>query len=467
MTAAMPRSLLGRLILLFLVATLPPLGATLWFTSSLLDRSLAYASTRELDEISRSLEWLGREYYQNSREALRRDAAAGFLKPTKYVAERSSEWPDSVIEFVESGDPERFYLSGQDGEQLNYLAHRGKEVWAWSRPLGKGGMESLTRQYRQARALVEAGSERDLRRGFITTLILLAVAVWSIGVIVLVLLASRVTRPIRRLTAALSELAAGNLTVRVPVERDDEIGQAFRAFNESASQLEQSQARLIYLTQLASWQSLARKTAHELKNSLTPIRLTMEEMLARKDDSDRAFVQQAAQIVVDEVQSLERRVRAFSEFAAEPPVTLSPVDVNATVEERVALLQTGRPEVHYTRRLAADLPRAYTDEDLVKGVLTNLFENAAEAAGAGGEVLCVTSVADGKVVVEVHDSGPGLSQDALHSLFEPTISFKKGGMGLGLSIARKSALLAGGDILLVKGELGGAAFRVLLPRYGA
>ncbi len=67
------------------------------------------------------------------------------------------------------------------------------------------------------------------------------------------------------------------------------------------------------------------------------------------------------------------------------------------------------------------------------------------------------------MIIEVHDSGPGLSEQARRSLFQPTISFKKGGMGLGLSIARKSALASGGDIVPVKGELGGAAFRVLLP----
>ena len=75
----------------------------------------------------------------------------------------------------------------------------------------------------------------------------------------------------------------------------------------------------------------------------------------------------------------------------------------------------------------------------------------------------VTAAAADKITIEVHDSGPGLSPQARGSLFQPAISFKRGGMGLGLSIARKSALLAGGDILLVPGELGGAAFRVLLP----
>ena len=86
---------------------------------------------------------------------------------------------------------------------------------------------------------------------------------------------------------------------------------------------------------------------------------------------------------------------------------------------------------------------------------------ARAAVKPGGVVLGVTSATSGQVAIEVHDSGPGVSANT--TLFEPTISFKRGGMGLGLSIARKSALLSGGDILLVQGELGGAAFRVLLP----
>jgi two-component system sensor kinase FixL len=82
-------------------------------------------------------------------------------------------------------------------------------------------------------------------------------------------------------------------------------------------------------------------------------------------------------------------------------------------------------------------------------------------------VLGKTYAVNGKVAIEVHDSGPGLSPHARGSLFEPTISFKKSGMGLGLSIARKSAVMSGGDIESIEGELGGAAFRVTLPRVNA
>lgn len=453
-----------RLILLFLAAAVVPLGVTLWFTTSLLERSLSYASTRELDEVSRSLEKTAREFYQQSRELLKRDAADGRIAAQPYHAKDRGRWPPEVRSFWESDEDERFFVSGPDGERLNYLVRRDGDVLLWSRPLGEIGMERLARQYREARAVVETVRTRDLRRGILYTFLLLVAGTWLVSLVLLAFLAARVSRPIQELTAGLAELASGNLSVRIPAGRDDEVGRAIRAFNYTAEQLEQSRNRLIYLTQLASWQALARKMAHELKNSLTPIRLTMEEMLARTDEANRAFVEQAAQIVTDEVESLERRVRAFSQFAAEPPVAPASLDVNLLVEERVAFLKSGHPEVAYNLRLAPDLPRAFADEDLVKGVLTNLLENAAEAAGAGGRVLGLTLVADGKVVVEVHDSGPGISEEIRRSLFEPAISFKKGGMGLGLSIARKSALLSGGDILLVKGELGGAAFRVLLPR---
>jgi two-component system, NtrC family, nitrogen regulation sensor histidine kinase NtrY len=291
--------------------------------------------------------------------------------------------------------------------------------------------------------------------------------IWAAALALLVFLASRVSRPIQQLTAALSALAGGNPEVRVPTDRDDEMGRAIQAFNHMADQLQQSRERLVYLTQLASWQILARKMAHEVKNSLTPIRLTVEEMLVRHGENDSAFMAQAAQIVVDEVDSLERRIRAFSEFAAEPPVRPVRIAVNNLLEERVAFLKTGHPEISYNVRLNGDDYNAFADEDLVKGVLTNLLENAAEAAGPGGRILAATLAMDSKVAIEIHDSGPGLSEQARRSLFQPTISFKKRGMGLGLSIARKSALLLGGDILLVKGELGGAGFRVLLPSYEA
>ncbi|HEX5109668.1 MAG TPA: HAMP domain-containing sensor histidine kinase [Vicinamibacterales bacterium] len=452
-----------RLIVAFLVATVLPLVATIWIATSLLDRSLGYATTGELDHLSRTLESSVRQFYQREREALRSDALAGRRTPTRYGAARADAWPESVRAFWESGEAERFSLSGSGGDHVDYMRRQPQGVDVFSRDLGGIHMQALSSEVSRARELAGSIESRDLRRGFTLALLLLIAAVWIVSLVPLIFIAHRVSQPIQRLTAGLTDFAAGDWNRRVESDRRDEVGRAVEAFNHMAEQLQQNRERLVYLTQMSSWQSLARKMAHELKNSLTPIRLTVEEMLARQPSADRAFMDQAAQIVIGEIETLERRVRAFSEFSSEPLARDEVLDVNALVTERIALLKPAHPETDYRHRLDETRPRIHAGADLVKGILTNLLENAAEAAGPGGSVLTMTHAEGGQVIVEVHDSGPGVSAEAARTLFEPTITFKKNGMGLGLSIAKKNALLSGGDVALVEGELGGAAFRVVLP----
>ena len=449
----------NKLLLAFLAVTLLPLTATLWMTTQLLQQSLNFSSIRELDGVSKSLENAGREYYQSARESLKQSADAGRIEPTVAPHGRLS---DTQQEFWDSGDHERFVLTGKRGENLEYLVRQNDAVAVYAMHLDIG-MTDLSRQYRSARQVVQQSRQYDLRRGFTYTYLVLTLAIWFSSLAVLIYLANRISNPIQKLTLGLARLSDGDFNVRILNDRDDEVGRATQAFNHTAAHLQQSRDRLVYLTQLASWQVLARKMAHEVKNSLTPIRLTVEEMVARHSEPSRAFLEQAAQIVVDEVESLERRVRAFSELSAEPPVRPTPLDVNAIVEERIQFLGSSHPEVSYAVRLAQNTPSALADEDLVKSILVNLLENAAEACGSGGHVLASTALHEGKITIEVHDSGPGLSDQARKSLFQPTISFKRRGMGLGLSIARKGALLNGGDLLLVDSELGGAGFRLTLP----
>jgi nitrogen fixation/metabolism regulation signal transduction histidine kinase len=453
----------NRLILIFLAATLAPLAVTVWVTNSLLERSLDYSSPAQLDAMSKSLQLTGRELNQKTLDSLKEDVRAGRLQPQKYDAANRATWPEAVRDFDASTEAEDFARGGTEGNRLDYLVRKGSAVWVYSAPLGEVGLDRIANQIRDARDIVDRAESLDLRRGFKLVYILLAAPIWVVSLALLVYLAHRVSHPIHQLTLGLTKLASGDLGARVPTRGGDEVAQAITAFNNMAGRLQESTERLVYLRQLASWQALARKTAHELKNSLTPIRLTVEEMLARSGASDRAFIEQAAQIVVEEIETLERRVRAFSEFAAEPPVRPAAVDVNSLLEERISFLKTAHPEVGYDCRLAEPVPPVIADQDLLKGILTNLLENAAEAAGVGGRILGMTWAQNGHVAIEVHDSGPGLSEQARASLFQPTISFKKRGMGLGLSIARKSALLSGGDIVLVKGELGGAGFRLQLP----
>jgi nitrogen fixation/metabolism regulation signal transduction histidine kinase len=443
-----------RLIAVFLLATLLPLGLTLWTAVWLLERSLQFAPVSELDAVSKSLEQTGRELYREACDSLRKDAAQGTIQPRLAA-------PAAAKALLDSGATAQCELAGERGDQLEYYVAGKDGVVVYSKALGVP-LKDVQESFSTARRAVEASGTRNLRRGFNLSLLLVAATLWLAALAALTYMAARISRPIRQLTQGLGRVAAGDLGARVPAETSDEIGAAMQAFNHMATQLQQAQERLIQVTRLASWQALARKMAHEVKNSLTPIRLTMEEIVSRKGAPDDAFLEQAAQIVADEVNTLEKRVRAFSEFAAEPPVMPAAVDVNALLEERVSLLKSAHPEVIYQIKLAPERPKAMADPDLIKGVLTNLLENAAQAARPGGVVMARTALDGDQLNIEVHDSGPGLSLQARSSLFEPTISFKKGGMGLGLSIARRSALLCGGDIQTLSGELGGAAFRVVL-----
>jgi HAMP domain-containing protein len=256
-----------RLIAAFLASTLLPLGATVWITTTLIDRSLQYATTGELDRLSRTLENTAKQFYQREREALKEDALAGQARPMTYLLADVSKWPEPVRSFWESGEAERFGVSGASGERVDYM-RRGSGVRpgveVFSRDLGGVSMEQLSTQVRETRRLVNTMEARDLRRGFTLALLVLLGAAWLISLLPLVLIAHRVSRPIRQLTAALTDFAAGDWSRRLDtgyepgVPARDEVARAVQAFNHMADQLEENRERLVHLTRMASWLSLAR-----------------------------------------------------------------------------------------------------------------------------------------------------------------------------------------------------------------
>ena len=122
-----------RLIVAFLAATLIPLAATVWITTSLLDRSLGYATTGDLDRLSRTLEATVRQFYQRERDSLKQDVLDGRAVPETYALADSAEWPEAVRAFWESGEAERFGLSGSSGDHIDYLQRRDGAGLAASR----------------------------------------------------------------------------------------------------------------------------------------------------------------------------------------------------------------------------------------------------------------------------------------------------------------------------------------------
>ncbi len=171
----------NRLIAAFFAATIVPLFATIWITTSLLERSLDYATTEELDRLSRSLEETVREFYRRDRLALREAVEAGDVAPTFHDAAAPQNWPTAVEEFWNGTETDRFQLSGPGGDRLDYLRREKNGVSVYTRVLGGIRMEEVSDDFREARALVDSMRSRDLQRGFTLTLILLVAGVWCVS----------------------------------------------------------------------------------------------------------------------------------------------------------------------------------------------------------------------------------------------------------------------------------------------
>jgi signal transduction histidine kinase len=279
-------------------------------------------------------------------------------------------------------------------------------------------------------------------------------------------LARRVTRPVEALREGAARVARGDLEARVSVAASGEVRELVDAFNGMTAELSASRTRLAAAERIAAWREVARRLAHEVKNPLTPIAMSVETLrdaLARDRPDFREIFEEGAQAIGEEVRRLKRIVDEFSRFARLPAPELSPVPAEELVASVLALYPAPPPGVELIREIEPGLPAVRADRDQILQVLLNLIRNAVEAMPAGG-ALRVTARRDGDAVaVSVTDSGPGIAPEDLPRVFEPYFTTKQGGTGLGLAIARRIAEEHGGRLDLESTPGRGATFTLRLP----
>lgn len=285
-----------------------------------------------------------------------------------------------------------------------------------------------------------------------------------------VLLVRPVIRRLRQLAEATRPVAEGDLSVRVPAEGRDEIADLARAFNDMLEQLGRSRARVEFLRRMGEWQNMARRLAHEIKNPLTPIQLAVEECHGRYDGGDEKFrrlLGTTHDIVVEEVASLRRLVGEFAEFARLPQADLREGDLRDFFSEQQPRLTRELPDHVELRWDVGEeaLPVAH-DKTMFYRVILNLLENAHQAAPGAGEIAVAAERRGDSVFVTVDDAGPGIEPDLAAVVFDPYVTSKQDGTGLGLTIVKKIIIDHGGTIEASESPLGGARFRIELPVVG-
>lgn len=337
------------------------------------------------------------------------------------------------------------------------VAHR------WTDPQWRADAQALATALQAVRGLT---AERErLERGFwLPFLLIYAVSVVA-ALAAAAFLARGIIVPLQRLLEATRQIGSGRWDVRVPVRGRDEIASLSTQFNRMVQSLDAQSRRLVDLETMEGWREMARALAHEVKNPLTPIQLTVEEIRERYPGGDReyaALLDECTRIIVQEVESLRNVVGRFREFSRPVEPKFAPIDLNALVSDIGSLQRDMDVELDLARE--AGMIRA--DADRLRQMLMNLARNAqAATAGRDGPRLrLATRPAGERVVLVVEDNGPGIPAAQRERVFEPYRSGSKGGLGLGLALVKGIVLAHGGSIRVEDGHWGGARFAIELPR---
>ncbi len=314
-----------------------------------------------------------------------------------------------------------------------------------------------------------------LRRSIVTVIIFAA------GMAGAVLLAWTYTKPLSQVVTVAKRVAQGHLEERLPVNREDEIGDLNRSFNEMVERLQERtelEARLRRAERLSAVAHLASGIAHEVRNPLNLINLTVDHIRARfapgAPDARAEFTRLAEQ-VKSEVRRLNVMIEAFLRYGRPLKLTRQPTDLRQVIEEVLAVAaQKAEAEgVRIERELPEAVPPAWVDVSHLKTCFLNLTLNAFQAMPGGGVLRVSLETANGTpaqphfpqgwLAVRFQDTGIGIAPEDLPRVFEPYFTTKEVGIGLGLALTKQIVEEHGGEITICSTQGEGTHLEVRLP----
>ncbi|HFC3366632.1 TPA: ATP-binding protein [Neisseria gonorrhoeae] len=226
---------------------------------------------------------------------------------------------------------------------------------------------------------------------------------------------------------------------------------------------------LIRAQKEAAWGEVAKRLAHEIRNPLTPIQLSAERLAwklgGKLGDQDAQILTRSTDTIIKQVAALKEMVEAFRNYARAPSLKLENQDLNALIGDVLVLYEAG--PCRFEAELAGEPLMMAADTTAMRQVLHNIFKNAAEAAEEADmpEVRVKSETGqDGRIVLTVCDNGKGFGKEMLHNAFEPYVTDKPAGTGLGLPVVKKIIGEHGGRISLSNQDAGGACVRIILPK---
>jgi signal transduction histidine kinase len=418
----------GHALGLFSVRTIPTGDRKLYLIGGIrLDRS--FLSSLKLPSGMRVMLY---ENVDHSREAFSANhlvtSGAALSDPSQFESlvrnVQHSGRPESATVQWSSGESElihAFPLAGERGQLLGILlVGNSRQIY------------TVFRNQIRSAALLAAGA------GLLLAIILSS---WA---------AARVTRPVEQLAHAAHQVAEGDWGAYVSATSNDEIGQLADSFNRMTRDLLDQREELVQSERVAAWRELARRLAHELKNPLFPLQLTVENLLRARELGEDQFSEifrESSATLLTEIANLKNIIGRFSEFSRMPQPEFQPVELSELIQNVVKVFQVQLAQGGITchAELSAS-DKIAGDPELLHRALSNLISNAIEAMPQGGTLTLRTSQTSTSARIEVADTGPGLGAEDSARLFTPYYTSKPHGTGLGLAIARQAVLAHDGTV---------------------
>jgi nitrogen fixation/metabolism regulation signal transduction histidine kinase len=360
--------------------------------------------------------------------------------------------------------------TGQEASGILYLTeNRADSMAATAIPLKNSAgnvMAVLTVAISRSGLVAEQKQIRANAYGVAACGILLAI-IFSLWI------AARVSRPVEELARASEEVARGDWDTRVPVRGTDEVGVLAASFNHMTEQLQNQREKLVQSERVAAWRELARRLAHELKNPLFPLQLTVENLARARQlppaEFDEVF-NESTQTLSMEIGNLKKIIGRFSDFSKMPKPELERLDARDAilrVRKLYAANDEDGPKINVETELEnAPMPLT-ADPELLHRALSNLVLNAKDAMPDGGTVTLAARNREDNVEIQVSDTGQGMTTEECERLFTPYYTTKQHGTGLGLAIVQSVVSDHEGTIAVESGQGKGTTFVIVLPRADA
>ena len=305
-------------------------------------------------------------------------------------------------------------------------------------------------------------------RNFILTYLNIIVVLLDGALIFILLITRSLTRPLALIQNKLGDIKIGQKNEPIEWKGDDEIGALVGQYNQLIVELEKSAAELKRTAAESAWRGVARQVAHEIKNSLTPMRLSVQ-LLQRNIDNGKATpeqIQRTTNTLIEQIDALSDIASSFSRYAKLPENHQAPLDLAELVQNVVSLYDNAENiEFHYDFDKTKD--HTYNgDKTNLNSVVGNLIKNATQAIGSKPDGRIDVSLKNTKTafIISVKDNGKGIKEEDKSQIFLPNFTTKSGGSGVGLSLSYNIVQAAGGMISFESQEGEGAEFVIELPK---